>query len=46
MLALLTSSRFVENFFNDPLNYLWKGVLAIFVIVFLVRFAIELLTQD
>jgi len=37
----LLATGFVQNFLNDPLNYLWKGILVIFVATFLVRFAIE-----
>jgi len=40
-LLLLSTDGFVEKFFNDPFDYLWKGIAVIFVVGFLIRFAIE-----
>jgi hypothetical protein len=35
-------THFLTNFFNNPLDYLWQGILVVFVVVFLVRYAKEL----
>lgn len=42
----LLATGFVENFFNNPIDYLWKGILAIFVIGFLIRFAKQQIEED
>lgn len=42
----LLATGLVENFVNDPLNYLVKGILAIFVLGFLIRFAKEQIKGD
>jgi hypothetical protein len=46
MFATLLATGFVEKFLNDPLDYLWKGILVIFVVGFLIRFAIEQISGD
>lgn len=42
---MMLATGFFENFFNDPFSYLWKIAGAIFVIVFAIGFAKEMIEE-